>query len=475
VTTSDPARQEDAAGTAIQLQVTSPNVADGQSAQFAASDLPPGLSISSSGLIAGTISPTASGTYQVTVTSTSPSGATGSVSFLWTVASGQPSPPLAQASSPSPFLTPSSDHASPSPSGSASPSLSDHASTSPTPSLSDSPSPAVSPSDSASPTAGAGTTPLSDSGLIGFSAPELLDDDSGVQLQQLQQMKSMGMSTVRVDADWSGGEPSPDSFDWSTLDRIMASIQTVGMTADLIIDGCPAWAAAPGAAGEFAQPAEPSQFAAWAAAVAARYSAQGTRYFEIWNEPNIQEFWSPTPNPAAYTQDLVAAYAAIKEVDPAAVVISGGLSDGGNTSTTYDPVTFLEDMYADGAKGSFDEVGDHPYSFPSATPDSGMSSWTEMDGTSPSLRSVMAANGDSAKKIWITEYGAPTIGENAVSESAQTTDLTEAISQMKQTSWIGAFYIYTWSDQYGGAGFGLLDSNGDPKPAYSAIAALTRA
>lgn len=94
VTTSDPARQEDAAGTAIQLQVTSPNVADGQPAQFAASDLPPGLSISSSGLIAGTISPTASGTYQVTVTSTPPSGATGSVSFLWTVTSGQPSPPL---------------------------------------------------------------------------------------------------------------------------------------------------------------------------------------------------------------------------------------------------------------------------------------------------------------------------------------------------------------------------------------------
>ena len=92
----DPGNQQNAAGTAIQLQVTSLNAADGQSPQFAASGLPPGLSISSSGLITGTISSTASGTYQVTVTATSPSGATGSVSFLWTVtsasASGSASP-----------------------------------------------------------------------------------------------------------------------------------------------------------------------------------------------------------------------------------------------------------------------------------------------------------------------------------------------------------------------------------------------
>ena len=50
-------------------------------------------------------------------------------------------------------------------------------------------------------------------------------------------MKSMGMTTVRVDANWMGGEPSEGNFDWSTLDRIMASVRQAGMTADLIIDG----------------------------------------------------------------------------------------------------------------------------------------------------------------------------------------------------------------------------------------------
>lgn len=168
----DPGDQQSAPGSAIQLQVTSLNAADGRSPQFAASDLPPGLSISSSGLITGTISSIASGTYVVTVTATSATGATGSVSFLWTVAANLPSPALTKpaSSSAAPSVSPSatpSPSASPSASGTAatsaslasvspsptpspfeSPSPSDTASPSPSDSPSPSPSPSASPSDS---------------------------------------------------------------------------------------------------------------------------------------------------------------------------------------------------------------------------------------------------------------------------------------------------------------------------------------
>jgi exo-beta-1,3-glucanase (GH17 family) len=138
-------------------------------------------------------------------------------------------------------------------------------------------------------------------------------------------------------------------------------------------------------------------------------------------------------------------------------------------------VTFLQDIYADGAQGSFDGVGDHPYSYPFTPAGNPQGAWSEMGLTSPSLRSVMAANADSAKKIWITEYGAPTTGSNSVSQANQSTELTDAINEARQTSWIASFYIYTWSDQIAPTsdGFGMLDQSGSQKPAYSAVAGLT--
>lgn len=306
-------------------------------------------------------------------------------------------------------------------------------------------------------------------GIADGSIPSL---SASGQAQELDAIKAMGLTSVRVDASWYNTEfNGPGSYNWAPLDTTVSAIRSAGLTADLIIDQCPPWAAASGASGPFAQPASASTFAGFAAALVQRYYGKGASYFEIWNEPNISEFWSPGPDPAAYTADLKAAYTAIKAVAPSAMVITAGLAPAANNGNTMDTVTFVQDMYADGAAGYFDALGDHPYTYPQ-TPDTVIlgSAWSEMDQTSPSLRSLMIAHGDGAKKIWITEFGAPT---GDVTDAQQTTELTQAITFAEQTSWIGAFYIYTWSDQDGGAGFGLLDSNGNPKPAYTAVAALT--
>jgi hypothetical protein len=295
-------------------------------------------------------------------------------------------------------------------------------------------------------------------------------------------MKAIGITSVRVDASWYWVQPNgAGSYDWTPLDAVVAAIHSVGLSADLIIDGCPAWAAVSSAAGnEFAQPASASEFGTYAGAVAARYAKDGTNYFEIWNEPNLATFWLPKPDPSAYTADLKAAYTAIKDADPPATVLSGGLVPGVDDGTNYDPRTFLEDMYADGAEGSFDGLGYHPYSYPdSPDTDASWSGWSMMDETTPSIRSIMAENGDSAKKIWITEYGAQSTGSISVGEANQSADMVAAISLASKLNWVASFYMYTWSDSSSLAGdangFGLLASDNTPKPAYEAVAAALAA
>lgn len=314
--------------------------------------------------------------------------------------------------------------------------------------------------------------------VFGVSDPDLVTQSSAVQVEQLQAMKAMGVTSVRLEANWYWGQPTgAGSFVWGSIDAAVASIQKVGLTADLIIDGCPPWAAVSGAPNtQYAQPASSAQFATWAGAVAARYGSKGVRYFEIWNEPNLAVFWQPKPDPAAYSADLKAAYAAIKAADSSAVVLSGGLAPAEDDGTNYDPRTFLQDMYTNGAGGSFDELGYHPYSYPdSPNTVASWSGWSMMNDTSPSIRSIMTANGDSGKKIWITEYGAPTSGPNSVGETSQSTDLVQAITQARKSTWIGSLYIYTWADlstlPATENGFGLLTEANSQKPAYGAVAA----
>jgi endo-1,4-beta-xylanase len=84
VTVTNPGSQSGTVGTAVSKQISASD-SGGASLTYSASGLPSGLSISSSGNITGT--PTTAGTYNVTVTAKDSTGASGSTTFTWTVAS----------------------------------------------------------------------------------------------------------------------------------------------------------------------------------------------------------------------------------------------------------------------------------------------------------------------------------------------------------------------------------------------------
>jgi Phosphoesterase family/Putative Ig domain len=86
VTVTNPGSQTASVGATVSVQMHGTDSASGQSLAYAATGLPPGLSIgSASGLIAGV--PTTAGTYPVTVTADDTTEANGSTTFTYTVTS----------------------------------------------------------------------------------------------------------------------------------------------------------------------------------------------------------------------------------------------------------------------------------------------------------------------------------------------------------------------------------------------------
>lgn len=308
----------------------------------------------------------------------------------------------------------------------------------------------------------------------------------------LADMASMGVGWLRFDVQWNNVQSvNATTYNWADIDVLVNAAEAYHFKMLGILDYSPAWAATSTctAAPRFCAPANPAQYATYAAAAATHYAPMGVHAWEIWNEPNLASNWGPAANGASYEQFLKAAYVAIKAVDPTATVISGGLSPAGTDSQgDVAPVTFLQQMYAAGAQPYMDGVGFHPYSFPAMPLNYfGWNAWSQMYSTTPSIRSVMIANGDANKPVWMTEVGAPTNGPGKLESSATDTTfagspdhVTEALqaltmSEMMTTAesmpWAGPLLWYSYKDDGTSTStienfFGVVRADGSDKPAY---------
>jgi hypothetical protein len=291
-------------------------------------------------------------------------------------------------------------------------------------------------------------------------------------------IKSVGARWIRIDINWAMIQRNgPRSYDWTPFDRIVkaARRRKVAVLGTLLYT--PRWARAPGTPST-APPVNPGDFAAFAARAARHFGARDVHAYEIWNEPNIASSWLPGPDPARYTQLLKVAYASIKNVDRRAIVVSAGLSPyaayGTADAQHMNPLTFLEQMYANGAHASMDAVGWHPYNFPWGLRYYAWSAWSQMWATSPSVRSIMRANGDAKKKIWATEWGAPTgTSSQSMTEAAQAQLVRAGLIRLKGWSWAGPSFLYSFRDEGTSPSdreqnFGLVRHDWSRKPAFRA-------
>lgn len=303
-------------------------------------------------------------------------------------------------------------------------------------------------------------------------------------------MAGAGVDWVRANLNWSGGEPSAKGVlneSWlRDVDYAIKRARDAGIEILMpIADGVPYWASADPAKykdasgnhwNKYWRPRSVADYGAFVRAMVKRYAAMGVHTYEVWNEPNVSRFWPSGPNAVQYTALLAAGYKAIKAVDPGATVVLGGLS-----KSDYD---YLAKLYAAGARRYFDVVAVHPYTG-SVDPNW---CWNEAGRAKlakdafcsiAEVRKTMVANGDSAKPIWLTEFGwSTTSGDYGVSEATQAKYMTAALDKLSSSyPYVKNAFWYNFRndpalgeapDNYD-ANLGLLRLDFSAKPAYAAL------
>jgi hypothetical protein len=252
-------------------------------------------------------------------------------------------------------------------------------------------------------------------------------------------------------------------------------------------DGVPNWASADpnkshDASGDHwrkaYRPRSFSDYADYTRWIVSRYAPMGVHAYEVWNEPNLVNFWPSGVNATEFTEMLRAAYPVIKAADPQSTVVLGGLS--GND------YPYLEKLYDAGAKPYFDAVGVHPYT--GIDPNS---CWKDYGQTRNSVwafcglsevHASMSARGDGDKPVWATEFGWST-NTGGVSEAQQADYLTKSFTKLETYPWVQKAFWYRFrnvfflNDNAGDreANFGLLRTDYSTKPAYAAFKAYATA
>lgn len=251
-------------------------------------------------------------------------------------------------------------------------------------------------------------------------APLGADRTDGL-LDRIQWIKNLGFVGSRIDFEWPGIEPRKNDFEWSVMDSVVAASRRAGLKLYGLLLYTPKWARPDNTSGHErpviagSARAGDAAFAHFAAETARRYRGKVDAW-EIWNEPNIPNFWSHVdngremgPDPQDYLSLYRTARDSIHASAPKATVIPAGLSTGPRTlpptiswrrKAGYPAAAYLDALLGAGMHPAIVTV--HPYT---NRPIHEMEHGRPVNPIMKEVEHVLDLHHLSDTHLWVTEWG----------------------------------------------------------------------
>jgi hypothetical protein len=323
--------------------------------------------------------------------------------------------------------------------------------------------------------------------------------------QRLTLVRNTQAKVARFDILWSfvatrqpvnPADPADPAYDWSRVDQVLSGFDQANITPIVSVYSTPTYAVA-GRNTKFPSQYNPNAptskaFGDFMRAVATRYSGTypnaavpGTtlpraRHWEIWNEPNLKNFFrfNNNSNISKYKGLVKAAYRSVKAANPNAIVIAGvgGPRSSGGSGNVSAKV-WMNQLVADKSV-KFDAYSQHIY--PSRGPKFSSLSYDKAFPTWNSLQLIYDTLDKKRKgmKLYVTEAGyttGPTPFRNVkVSASQQRTYLRQLYNlPLVKSPRMAAVVWFNLEDNKNWPG-GLLRANESKKPSYNSFVQFAR-
>lgn len=263
---------------------------------------------------------------------------------------------------------------------------------------------------------------------------------------QLDMIRGGGFTTIRMDLTWEAVERQKGvySFEEAGYDALTDGCAARDIQLLYILDyGNDIYEDGKSVRTEQGRRA----YADFAAAAAERYAGQKILW-EIWNEPNLEKFWSPQPSVEDYCKLVKKAAPRIRRADPSGMVLAGATSEV--------DLEWLESCFERGLLKWVDAVSVHPYR--GQRPETVIEDYAR-------LRELIDRHAPEGKDVPVLSsewgYDAP---KQKIARYMVRMFLVNKHCDIPVSIW------YMWKN--GNRRFGVVNNDLEPKPGYRAMQTL---